>query len=92
MTSQEQSALQEFAVLFNDGMLGDHIGSGLTCNEVEVFAKVIALGGDFDAAVSLLISHGWNDEDREQMDTDDRHHHISAASAALLIVSLGVEQ
>ncbi len=60
-----------------DTLLGLDIGDvfgGMTCNEVESIAHVLAVAGRLDAAAHVLMMHGDGDDE-----TDDTHHDIHTA-------------
>ncbi|AXQ65272.1 hypothetical protein ACF1AX_21530 [Streptomyces sp. NPDC014802] len=61
-------ALAELASVFGDGMTADHTGSGFTCTEADAVARVLALTGHKDAAVTWLEGHASGDEG------GDSHH------------------
>jgi hypothetical protein len=53
---------------------------GLTCNEVDVFARLLTVSGNSDVAASLLYAHAYGDGRDETTDGDeDAHYHILAA-------------
>lgn len=62
-----ESALQELADIFGDGMTASHLGGHLTCTEADAIARAVGLV-DREAARTLLDGHAYEDEDGDDAD------------------------
>ncbi|AXQ62400.1 hypothetical protein SEA_TRVXSCOTT_74 [Streptomyces phage TrvxScott] len=86
-------ALAELASVFGDGMTADHTGSGFTCTEADAVARVLALTGHKDAAVTWLEGHASGDEGGDihhvyEDDADEEGHVMDEDEIAEYVAEL----
>ncbi|MFH8414378.1 hypothetical protein [Streptomyces collinus] len=88
-------ALAELASTFGDGYVAFDTGSKFTCSEADSVARVLAVAGHEDAAVTWLRGHAEGDEggdshhvyeddedqDGHQMDEDEVRAYITGVLA-----------
>jgi hypothetical protein len=72
--SELSDALAGLASVFGDGMTADMTGGGFTCTEADMIARVLAVAGHRDEAVTWLEGHASGDDcgdDHWHFDGDD---------------------
>lgn len=59
-------AIEAMAEVFGDGMTAMHVGSSFNCGEADTIARVLALAGHKDAAITWLEYHASGDDSGDQ--------------------------